>query len=403
MENGNKKLSNLLKGGIIAVILTLLVCIVDIILILSGISIENYRSNLLTILIIILGIITVGSYFLMQFFRHFNKMLQLFPDDKISQLSFIENSVKQAENLVVEMKDISDNLAVAITDRIKKENEIKELQEHLEDMMIQGEKVLSIGTLAAGMAHEINNPLSGILQSAENIIRRIQPDFAENQRVAKEVGLDLNKLNAYLKQRDIIEFVHGIRESGQRASKIVQTMLKFSKHSIPESVKCDVVELIDRIITLASMDYDLKRHYDFRKVKITKTYDSQAKILTCVPTEIEQVILNILKNAAHALFIKGEELAEQNLQHSPEINISTYLEGDMIVIKIKDNGPGITKDVQKHIFDPFFTTKKKEGTGLGMSVSKLIITKNHHGSLIVESEEGQGCTFVIRLPKNITT
>ncbi len=262
-----------------------------------------------------------------------------------------------------------------------------------EEMMIQTEKMMSVGGLAAGMAHEINNPLGGILQSTQNILRRISPDLPANALTAAECGISLDAVRAYLEKRNIIGFLDGIRFSGQKAAEIVQNMLSFSRRSESRTAPADLALLLDKTVELAAHDYDLKKKYDFRQIQIVRDFPRDFPKVSCVATEIEQVMLNLLRNAAHAMSAKKEP-------HTPSrITLRLRKEGDKARIEVADNGPGMEEKIRRRIFEPFFTTKEVgEGTGLGLSVSYFIITNNHKGSMRVESEPGKGSCFVIHLP-----
>lgn len=264
----------------------------------------------------------------------------------------------------------------------------------MENMMVQTEKMMSVGGLAAGMAHEINNPLSGILQGTQNILRRVSEELEQNQVVARQCDTSLDIVRHYLDERKIIKMLHGIRENGIRAAKIVENMLQFSRGGGSTKVDCNIAEIVERAVTFAANDYDLKKKFDFRHISIEKDYDSNATVF-CVPTEIEQVILNILKNAAQAMATKQYAPVE-----GPRIKITIRQEPQQIIISIRDNGPGVDGETQKRMFEPFFTTKPVgEGTGLGLSVSYFIIVDNHGGRMWIESHSNSGATFFISLPK----
>lgn len=161
--------------------------------------------------------------------------------------------------------------------------------------------MLSVGGLAAGMAHEINNPLGAILQGSQNIQRRIAYDMPQNRAVAAAIGIDLERLNRYLEQRGIRHFLEGIREAGVRAAKIVADMLSFSRRSESHFGPVDLEEMLETVLRLAASDYDLKKKYDFKRIQINRDYDPTLRLAYCDKTEIEQVILNLLKNAAQAM------------------------------------------------------------------------------------------------------
>ncbi len=264
----------------------------------------------------------------------------------------------------------------------------------IEEMMVQTEKMMSVGGLAAGMAHEINNPLGGILQACQNIERRVSLDFPKNEEAAREIGADLETVRRYLEKRGILEFVSGIRSDGTRAAGIVADMLAFSRKSESRMVRVDMTEIVETVLRLAANDYDLKKQYDFRNVKIVRDFQHDLPPVECDKTKIEQVLLNLVKNAAQALAGgKGGEL--------PEIIVRMAKEPHHLRIEVEDNGPGMDENTRRRVFEPFFTTKEVGvGTGLGLSVSYFIVTKQHKGTLSVESTPGKGARFIIRLPLN---
>jgi PAS domain S-box-containing protein len=265
----------------------------------------------------------------------------------------------------------------------------------MEEVMVQSEKMISLGGLAAGMAHEINNPLSGILQAAQVILRRLDPALAGNVKASQVCGVDLGGLRVYLEQRGVLRNLAGIRELGERAGKIVAGMLAFSRKSESRRAPVLVKEIVDVVLELASHDYDLRKRYDFRQMDIATDFDPDLPPIPCVRTEIEQVLFNLLKNAAQAL--SGATGLSGGAP--PRIVIRSRRESEMAVIEMHDNGPGMSEEVRKKIFDPFYTTKGPgSGTGLGLSVSYFIVVENHKGKLLVESEPGQGSKFIVKLP-----
>jgi PAS domain S-box-containing protein len=265
----------------------------------------------------------------------------------------------------------------------------------LSEMMVQTEKMMSVGGLAAGMAHEINNPLGAIMQSAQVILLHMDPANEQNRKVAQECGCKVEDVREYLVKRKIPEFLEGIREAGARAARIVANMLNFSRRSDSSKELVSVEELLDNSVELASTDYDLKKKYDFRHVRIVREYDQDVPPVFCSRTEIEQVVLNLLKNAAQAMATKNYDVQEQK----PTITLRIARDWDRVVITVEDNGPGMEEPVRKRVFEPFFTTKGTgQGTGLGLSVSYFIISTNHGGSISVESSPGEGTRFVIGLP-----
>jgi len=266
-------------------------------------------------------------------------------------------------------------------------------QVQLETMMIQAEKMGSVAGLAAGMAHEINNPLAAISQGIQNITRRIDADSEKNIAIASELGISLSSMHKYLEQRKVLQLLDGGKAACRRAADIVRNMLRFSRRSDSKAEPFDLAVLVETVIDLGSTDYDLKKKYDFKFVEIVREYDDLLPPVMCCVTEIEQVLLNLLKNALQAM----EEIGREDFK--PLFHIRLIKEEEFARIEVEDNGPGMSDEIMKRIFEPFFTTKPVgSGTGLGLSVSYMIITQNHCGTMDVESEPGRGTKFIIRLP-----
>ncbi|KMM86221.1 PAS fold [Pseudomonas taetrolens] len=263
----------------------------------------------------------------------------------------------------------------------------------MEDMMVQSEKMLSVGGLAAGMAHEINNPLGAILHNVQNIRRRLSSDLPKNIEQAAQAGIDLNAISQYLQAREVPELLDGIQQAGARAAKIVTHMLSFSRRSNRQMSPCDLSALIDQAVDIASNDFDLAIGFDFKGQAITRQFDPQLGPVPGIPNELEQVLLNLLKNAAQAIHQRRDP-------HEPgRIILRTRLNPPWAEIQVEDNGAGMPEYVRKRIFEPFFTTKEVgQGTGLGLSVSYFIITNNHKGQMEVQSTLDQGTCFTLRLP-----
>lgn len=262
----------------------------------------------------------------------------------------------------------------------------------LKEMMIQNEKMISMGQITAGVAHEINNPLGAIIMNAQNIIRRLSPTLKKNVQEADKYNINLEELQEYLNARKVLIFLKGIQESGKRASDIIKDMLHFSRKSESKKSLIHLPEIMDRAIKLEEKDYDLKKEYDFKHIKIIKEYDLKMGPVLIIETEFEQVLINLLKNAVQAMLETGKK-------DEMQITLRTIDDGDMARIEVEDNGPGMDLTTQKKIFEPFFTTKPSgKGTGLGLSVSYMIVTNKHAGTMKVESYLGKGTKFVICLP-----
>jgi len=149
---------------------------------------------------------------------------------------------------------------------------------------------------------------------------------------------------------------------------------------------------LDQTLELAASDYNLKKKFDFKQIKIEREYDPELPRVRCKASEIQQVFFNILSNGAQAMFGHDKET-------QPGFRMRIFLERGHVCVEINDNGPGMKEEVKKRIFDPFFTTKEVgEGTGLGLAVSYFIVTENHKGHIEVESAPGKGTSFKVSLP-----
>lgn len=262
----------------------------------------------------------------------------------------------------------------------------------MEEMMIQTEKMQSIGGLAAGMAHEINSPLAGIIQSAQVIQNRVKPDHPANVAAAVKSGIDLDSLYQYFIQRGIFKMLESILDAGRRAADIVAGMLTFSRKRESAFTYQRIDKILDQTIEIVKKDYDIKKRVDFKNVEIERDYDPNLPDVPCDIGKIQQVFFNIIKNGTHAMLenVSGNE---------PKFKVSTRHQGEVAVIEIADTGPGMDESTRSRIFEPFFTTKKAGiGTGLGLYISYFIVVENHKGSIRVDSVPGQGTRFSIQLP-----
>jgi len=263
----------------------------------------------------------------------------------------------------------------------------------MQNMVVHADKMISLGGIAAGVAHEINNPLGIILQASQTIAKRLDPAHPMNQGTAMTADLDMTALSQYVQARKIDLFLADIREAAIRASDIIKHMLNFARLSGNRKHPCSLENISARAIELARKDYDLRTTYDFSRVQVEYNFAADLPLVPCIETELEQVLLNLLRNAAQALAGAVPPI------ESPKITLSGTLHGNAVFLDVSDNGPGIPPDLALRVFEPFFTSKPQgKGTGLGLSVSYFIITQSHGGKLSVFSTDSGGTTFRMELP-----
>jgi PAS domain S-box-containing protein len=271
-------------------------------------------------------------------------------------------------------------------------NDITEIKK-TQEMIIQSEKMLSVGGLAAGMAHEINNPLAGMIQNAQVIHNRLTKDLPANTAAARELDLSMPAIRRYMENRGILNHLDSITQAGMRAAKIIENMLSFAKKSDASRKKVDLTVLADKTLDLVKNDYGLKKAFDVKHMDIVREYSLDLPAVFCEESKIQQVLFNLFKNASESM-VGGTTEGE-----GPRLIIRLKREDRMVCIEVEDNGPGMDGETSKRIFEPFFTTKGPEkGTGLGLSVSYFIVVDNHGGRMTVDSSPGKGARFTVRLP-----
>jgi signal transduction histidine kinase len=262
-----------------------------------------------------------------------------------------------------------------------------------QQQLIQQEKLVSLGQLSAGIAHQIRNPLNFInnfAQLNEELIKELE----EKPEVTVEEVRDLIQ-NLKLNESKI-------NEHGQRADRIVQSLMYHASRAAGERERKDLNILVDEYINLAYHGMRAQRP-DFN-VNIERAYDEGAGEIVVVPQDIGQVLVNLCNNAFDAM---QEEMARRGNGdgtkpdgvYEPRLTVRTNRLSNRVEIQIADNGPGVPKAERGRIFEPFFTTKTLgSGTGLGLSLSQDIVVKGHGGSLAVESAEPGGAVFIVKLP-----
>ena len=261
--------------------------------------------------------------------------------------------------------------------------------QRMQDQLITQEKLASIGSLSAGIAHEIKNPLNFITNFAAlsgELVEELRHDLGEIKTENVKAILD-----------DLSANVHKIEEHGHRADRIVRGMLSHARKQSGEREPADINALVAECVSLA---YHGLRSKDMSfNAAIHTDYDSRIGKISVFPQDLSRVFLNIAVNAFYAVEDRRREAPPG---YQPEIRVATRLLSGMVEVRIRDNGSGIPAAIRKKIFEPFFTTKPAgSGTGLGLSISRDVVVSEHGGELLVESEPGCFTEFIVRLPREV--
>lgn len=281
------------------------------------------------------------------------------PDFSIKAPREIENLAysfnHMAKELEIEKKELEN---WANTLEVKVEQRSEELKK-IHEQLFRSEKLASLGKLAAGVAHEINNPLTGVLTNASLLLEDLEEGDPRREDVQVIVSETI------------------------RCREIVKRLLDFARQTKPQKKITNINNLINNIILL------VRNQTSFRNIVIEKNLEENLPEILADLDQIQQVFINLIINASEAMTKGGNLEIETKLDNS----------GDYISVKFKDNGPGIPEHMKARIFDPFFTTKE-QGTGLGLSISYGIIER-HGGKINLETKPGEGTTFTIFLPINM--
>jgi two-component system NtrC family sensor kinase len=331
-----------------------------------------------------------------------DKMNMLKKEKEISQLAALA-AAQENERIIREQNVILEEKVQERTIKLKETNE--DLHNTLEDLkqaqsqLVESEKMASLGQLTAGIAHEINNPINFVTSNVGPLKRDVgmlldMIQFTESMAEEEQMSLadKKQKIDQYKEELDFdylkIEINHllnGIYEGSSRTAEIVKGLRIFSRVDENDLKRADINEGIDSTLIIVNNLLN-------SSIQVVKEYAQPIPFIECYPGKLNQVFLNIISNAIHAI----------RQQHGDSgkgmIVIRTKALVDKVLIEIEDNGTGMDEQTQRKIYEPFFTTKEVgEGTGLGMSIVYNTI-KKHNGSIRLISAPGQGSKFIIELP-----
>lgn len=305
------------------------------------------------------------------------------------------DALKENERLIKEQNVYLEEMVKTRTEEL--ELTLKNLK-NTQTQLVNQEKMASLGQLTAGIAHEINNPINFVSSNISPLKRDLK-DILELMEVYRKRGMEefsetskseISEIEEDIEIEYLIEEVdqllHGMEDGAKRTVEIVRGLKLFSRVDEQDVKKVEIHDGIDSTLILLNSSMT-------GRIKLIKEYQN-IPMVECLAGKINQVFMNIISNAIHAMLdhpIEGR---------CPELRICTAYADGFVTVKIGDNGPGMPDHIREKVFEPFFTTKPVgKGTGLGLSIVYTII-ENHKGTIEVESVENQGTVFIIRLPIN---
>ena len=324
-----------------------------------------------------------------------NSQPRYWKDEEVNLLAQVGTqlgiAIQQAE-LLEKTKTQATKLAQAL-------QELKQTQSQL----IQGEKMAGLGQLIAGVAHEINNPVSFIFgnltyvnEYVEDLLKIANFCQQNNSNLPADIQKQIEKIDLDFIISDLPKTLESMKIGAERISEIVLSLRNFSRKDEADSKPVNIHEGLDS--TLLILSNRLKPNGEYPGINISKKYN-ELPLVECLPAQLNQVFMNILSNSIDALEQKFTASLTTSTKAALDIEITTEVVNDKVIIKIADNASGMSEEVKDNIFNPFFTTKEVgKGTGLGLPICYQIIVEKHHGQIQCSSQVGRGTEFMIQLP-----
>lgn len=288
-----------------------------------------------------------------------------------------------------------------IQQRVKTEAELQTTLQQLQsaqNQIVAQEKLAFLGSLTAGIAHEIRNPLNFVTNFAEGSVELTEELVEEIESQTEGLEADSREIIREI-LNDLKENSESIARHGKRAERIISDMLMHARHDRSERQRSDINVILADAVKLGY--HGMRAKDSSFNVTITTEYDESIAEMALVPPSLSRAFINMIANSCYALRDKQTKVGDS---FTPTLSVKTANLEDWVEIRIADNGPGIAAEHLSQIFNPFFTTKSPtEGTGLGLSLTHEIIVGQHQGDIKVESDRDRGTEFIISLPKNMGT
>ncbi|MBD2329606.1 AAA family ATPase [Alkalinema sp. FACHB-956] len=319
----------------------------------------------------------------------------------------LKDSQGNAVGVFSMVQDVSDRIAAEATIRQKSEALEQTLQElqNTQLQMVQSEKMASLGNLVAGIAHEINNPigfLNGSINNGTDYLRDLLEHLALYQQhypnPVSNIQDHADRVDLEFLTEDFAKLLRSMRGAADRIKNISTSLRTFSRSDREHKVKANLQEGMESTILI--LKYRLKANEHRPAIQVIQDYADLPDV-DCFPGQLNQVFMNILANAIDMFDEIAQQTAYRDLELNPQqITIQTEIQAaNQVAIRIRDNGKGMSQEVQARIFDHLFTTKGVgKGTGLGLAISRQIVEETHGGTITVNSTVGQGTEFTISLP-----
>ncbi|MEH2067972.1 MAG: hybrid sensor histidine kinase/response regulator [Nostoc sp.] len=307
---------------------------------------------------------------------------------------FAQEEVIARVRVHLQLKQFTQSLEQQVSDRTKALQQAKV-------KLMQQEKLSTLGELIAGIAHEMNNPISFISNNIPplndyiaGITKLLLLYEQEYPNPTAKITTAIEELDLKFVLEDLAKILSSFQIGSERIQKLSNSLRSFSRSDSDEKILANLHLGLDS--TLMILQHRLKANGDRPAIEVIKSYGT-LPLINCYVGEMNQVFMNILANAIDAL---EEAIIQGEMSNKPQIQIATEIDSEQLaVIRIADNGMGVPERVKKHLFEPLFTTKAVgKGTGLGLSIAYQIIVEKHKGVLDVNSQPGMGTEFIIKIP-----